>query len=316
MNTQPPIPGTESNDPKTAFLHLRANRWSLRSISQKLGIPKSTLFNWESDVVTRRTITVLQSLQLEKLQERYIPSVEEELQKLSNTLARVERALEKQDFEAMRPEFLLRTSLQLRSRLNNLRTDIQPTRTLDTGELPIPLPGCISRAQTVDLDEESSPFRLNGEMSLDPDPSESRLRSEASSPSPLNGERAGVRGEAVREVSGLTDELPQIESAPDSGTKWDKTENSSEPDSSAAATSNADSGTTVPDSESESAPPPAESPRETTPPLTSNHGHERYGDVAVPAIAIPACADELALTAAFQPRDFVESRPAGSLPHG
>src|SRR6185503_8122292 len=129
------------DEPKNAFLLLRANGWSLRSISQQLGVPKSTLFNWESDVTTRHTINVIKSLQLEKLQERYIPSFEEELQKLSNTLARVERALEKQDFEAMRPEFLLRTSLQLRSRLNNLRSDIQPTRTLNRGELPpIPFP--------------------------------------------------------------------------------------------------------------------------------------------------------------------------------
>ena len=270
MKPEPPIPPTESNDPKTAFLHLRANGWSLRSISTKLGVPKSTLFNWESDVVTRRTITVLKSLQLEKLQERYIPSFEEELQKLSNTLARVERALEKQDFEAMRPEFLLRTSLQLRSRLNNLRSDIQPTRTLDEGELPIPLPGCISRAEIVDQDEESSP-------------------------SPLNGERAGVRGEAVPEAFALTDELPQIDSAPANGTKWDKTQNSSEPDSSVPATSNTESGTRVPNSESQPAPTPAESG------ITPNHGRERFGDLAIPLINIPSPAtdDQLALTAGY-----------------
>src|SRR6185369_11061268 len=140
-------------DPKNAFLLLRGNGWSFGSISKKLGIPKSTLFRWESDTATRRMIDVMKSLQLEKLQEQYIPSFEEELQKLATCLCRVERALEKQDYEAMRPEFLLRTSLQLRSRLNKLRTDIQPTRTLDQGELPPnPLPGCISRSPT-DLDD-------------------------------------------------------------------------------------------------------------------------------------------------------------------
>src|SRR5262245_41646365 len=109
-----------TTEPKNAFLLLRANGWSLRSIATKLGIPKSTLFDWESDPVTHRTINVFKSIQIEKLQEQYIPSFEEELQKLSTCLNRVERALEKQNFENMRPEFLLRTSLQLRSRLNNL----------------------------------------------------------------------------------------------------------------------------------------------------------------------------------------------------
>src|SRR2546421_7322059 len=89
-------------DSKNSFLLMRANGWSFRSISEKLGVPKSTLFNWESDGSTRREINVMKSLQLEKLQERYIPSFEEELQKLSTCLSRVERALEKQDFETMR----------------------------------------------------------------------------------------------------------------------------------------------------------------------------------------------------------------------
>src|SRR5205823_1181148 len=105
---------------------------------------------WESDPVTRRAINVLKSLQIEKLQERYIPSFEEELQRLSTCLSRVERALEKQDFDAMRPEFLLRTSLQLRSHLNKLRSDISPTHTLNEGGIPqLRLPGCISRSQTI-----------------------------------------------------------------------------------------------------------------------------------------------------------------------
>src|SRR2546421_4013293 len=148
-----------TTEPKTAFLVMRANGWSLGSISRQLGVPKSTLFNWESDPPTRHTINVMKSLQLEKLQEKYIPSFEEELQRLSTCLCRIERALEKQDFEAMRPEFLLRTSLQLRSRLNKLRSDVQPTRTLDHGELPPnPLPGCITRSRTEIIEDGQPEF--------------------------------------------------------------------------------------------------------------------------------------------------------------
>src|ERR1041384_396975 len=108
-------------EPKNAFLLLRANGWSLGSISKQLGVPKSTLLNWESDAANHRAINVMKSLQLEKLQEKYLPSFEEELQRLSTCLCRIERALEKQDFDKMKPEFLLRTFLQLRSRLNSLR---------------------------------------------------------------------------------------------------------------------------------------------------------------------------------------------------
>src|SRR2546425_5472961 len=155
----------QTTEPKNAFLVMRANGWSLRSISQQLGVPKSTLFNWESDPATSRAINVIKSLQLEKLQEKYIPSFEEELQRLSTCLSRVEHALDKQDFEAMRPEFLLRTSLQLRSRLNKLRSDVRPLRTVDRGELPPnPLPGCISRSSTAALEADgSAPSPLWGE---------------------------------------------------------------------------------------------------------------------------------------------------------
>src|SRR6266436_3070094 len=60
-------------EPKNALLIMRANGWSLRSISKELGVPKSTLFNWESEPSLNRAINVFKSLQLEKLQERYIP---------------------------------------------------------------------------------------------------------------------------------------------------------------------------------------------------------------------------------------------------
>jgi len=59
-----------TTEPKNAFLVMRANGWSLGSISRQLGVPKSTLFNWESDPAIHRSINVIKSLQLEKLQEK------------------------------------------------------------------------------------------------------------------------------------------------------------------------------------------------------------------------------------------------------
>ena len=51
-------------EPKNAFLLMRANGWSLRSIATKLGVPKSTLFNWESEPETCRAINVIKSVQV------------------------------------------------------------------------------------------------------------------------------------------------------------------------------------------------------------------------------------------------------------
>jgi hypothetical protein len=185
-------------EPKSAFFFMRANGQSLRSISAKLGIPKSTLFDWESDPPNRRMINVLKSLQLEKLQERYMPSFEEELQKLSTCLDRVEGALEKHDYGAMRPEFLLRISLQLRSRLHKLRADIQPVQTLNHGEIPA-ISGCISRSPTMfDPDEEqlANPAQSNGAKEATPDTTKKISEPDPSLSATCNGgHRTPVRHE-------------------------------------------------------------------------------------------------------------------------
>src|SRR5882762_2095279 len=309
-------------EPKNAFLVMRANGWSLGSISRQLGVPKSTLFNWESDPSTHRAINVLKSLQLEKLQEKYIPSFEEELQRLSTCLCRIERAPEKQDFEAMRPEFLLRTSLQLRSRLNKLRSDVQPSRTLN-GELPPnPLPGCITRSRTEIADfDDSSPVRrweADGQPEFSPSPRWGEGRGEvsqsdaASSQSPL---------QAVGEAEVLHP-------------KWDENENFSEAKPSAPATSIQENSTIVPNpqsADSSPSPPTAEetvgerrpdsrpsssSSNPTTEPCAPSHAHERYGELATPLTNIPVHvdSDQIALTAGFRPPPLPGSREQSSGP--
>jgi len=123
---------------------MRANGWSLGKISENLKIPRSTLFEWGGEL--QKEIHFVKCFQIEKLQEKYLPSFEEELQQLSGYLARVERALQNHQFEEMRPEFLLHTALQLRSRLNQLRTDVPMHVPLEqVGLQPLSVSACISR---------------------------------------------------------------------------------------------------------------------------------------------------------------------------
>src|ERR1044071_9166205 len=130
-------------EPQAAFMVLRSNGWSLGKISQKLNVPRSTLFRWDSDL--RKEVHFARGLQIEALQEKYIPTIEDELQHLSTYLQALETALQKHDFAQSRPEFLLRTALQLRSRLGRLRCEVPLHEPIENHGLePLPLSGCLS----------------------------------------------------------------------------------------------------------------------------------------------------------------------------
>src|SRR4051812_3905438 len=139
-----------SPEQQAAFMMMRANGWSLGKISQKLNVPRSTLFRWEGD--QRKEIHFMRALQIESLQEKYIPPVEDELQQLRGYLGAIERALQKHDFAQSRPEFLLRSALQLRSRLGRLRCDVSlhvPIEQHGLEPLPLSLSGCLSHSDSL-----------------------------------------------------------------------------------------------------------------------------------------------------------------------
>jgi hypothetical protein len=69
-----------TTEQRNSFLLLRANGWSLRKISAKLNIPKSTLFDWEC--VHRAQIDLLKSMRGEKLPPISPPKYKEDLQRV------------------------------------------------------------------------------------------------------------------------------------------------------------------------------------------------------------------------------------------
>ena len=74
-----------------SFMALRANGWSLAKISKQLDISKSTLWEWDNK--HQSEIHFLKHLQIEKLQEEYLPTYEEELQQTAALLGRVQHGL-------------------------------------------------------------------------------------------------------------------------------------------------------------------------------------------------------------------------------
>lgn len=127
-----------------SFMALRANGWSLAKISKELNVSKSTLWEWDNK--QQSEIHLLKHLQLEKLQEKYLPTYEEELSKLRSYLDRLEVALENQDFTKMGPEYVLQMALQLRARLGKMREQV-PLRNVPFNQplAPLPFTGCVSR---------------------------------------------------------------------------------------------------------------------------------------------------------------------------
>jgi hypothetical protein len=126
-----------------SFMTLRANGWSLDKIAKKINVSKSTLWAW--DVKHQNEIHLLKHMQLERVQEQYLPSYEEELKSVSNQLARVDQALAEHNLAAMGPAFLMQMSLQLRDRLSKMRQQA-PLRTVQYGPIePLPVTGCVTK---------------------------------------------------------------------------------------------------------------------------------------------------------------------------
>jgi hypothetical protein len=162
-----------------SFMALRANGWSLAKISKELNISKSTLWEWDNK--QQNEIHLLKHLQLEKLQEKYLPTYEEELSKLRAYLDRLELALENQDFSKMGPEYVLQMALQLRARLGKMREQV-PLRNVPFNQplTPLPFTGCVSRQGAYEFRDEY----FEGESNEDSTPTNSQQPSVEANQSP------------------------------------------------------------------------------------------------------------------------------------
>jgi len=76
---------------KHQFTLLRVQGWSIAKISAHMKIPKATIWRWDHD--EREILPILKAARYEELQEKYVPTYEEELQQLSSYRERIRKAL-------------------------------------------------------------------------------------------------------------------------------------------------------------------------------------------------------------------------------
>jgi len=100
----------KSHEDKTEFIRMRAEGMSYTAVSSKLNISKSTCSQWEREL--KDEIYKLKHEKLNELYESYHMTKEGRVQRLGNTLNRINDALAKVDLSTLSPEKLLNYNLK------------------------------------------------------------------------------------------------------------------------------------------------------------------------------------------------------------
>lgn len=126
---------------KTFLLHCPP-RQRLEPCQHRSRNRRPQIHPWEWDTKHQNQILRLKQLQLEKFQQRFLPTYEEELSKLTMHLNRLEDALEESLYSQMSPACLLQMALQIRGRLARMRDQVS-VHNPEPNEL-YPRTGCIT----------------------------------------------------------------------------------------------------------------------------------------------------------------------------
>ena len=105
----------KTTEKKAEFIILRAEGESYRTIAQRLHISKSTCSNWEKEL--QDNITEAKEERLQDLFSLYRIGKEAYIEKLGETLKKIDAAIEEADLTAVPPEKLLKLKLDYEDRL-------------------------------------------------------------------------------------------------------------------------------------------------------------------------------------------------------
>ena len=106
---------TENLDLKQQFITLRAKGHSLERISKKLGKCRQTLSNWNSEL--QEEIANTRSIELEALFEEYFLTKENRIKTFSQLLEKINKELDKRDFQAVSDDKLVDLKLKINQQL-------------------------------------------------------------------------------------------------------------------------------------------------------------------------------------------------------
>ena len=105
----------KQQEQRTEFIRLRAEGKSLRSIAAEIGVSKSTLSEWEKQLSAE--VSRLRAENLEELYSTYGMAKEARIQRVGETLRRIDAALVEVDLSSLPPEKLLDYKLKYQAAL-------------------------------------------------------------------------------------------------------------------------------------------------------------------------------------------------------
>jgi len=105
----------KQQEQRTEFIRMRAEGKSLRAIAAEIGVSKSTLSEWEKQLSAE--VSRLRAENLEELYSSYGMAKEARIQRIGNTLRRIDEALDAVDLSALPPEKLLDFKLKYQAAL-------------------------------------------------------------------------------------------------------------------------------------------------------------------------------------------------------
>jgi len=146
-------------DEKEQFIKLRAEGKSYAQIQKELGIAKGTCISWEKNF--KQEIQELKTDRLNELYSTYFMTKEARIEKLGDTLKKINAAIEKVDLSAVAPEKLLDYKLKYIEALKDEYIEAPTAQLIKEGftakEILEGLGGLLNRIQsgTVSLEQVS-----------------------------------------------------------------------------------------------------------------------------------------------------------------
>lgn len=121
------------NQKKEAFIVLRAQGFSYRDIEDKLGVSRTTLGDWASEL--EEEIARLKAIELEALYQQYYMTKEAKIEALGEVTDRIREEIMDRDLAEVDTDRLLDLFLKYQEKLESEKVDVRPLSQSEVEEL-------------------------------------------------------------------------------------------------------------------------------------------------------------------------------------